>query len=117
MALVRTVDETAKVDLSDGHEIVGASKQLLIGPGDGAPTFAVRLFTLVPGGHTPQHSHPFEHGVVVLSGRGELAAQGEVHQLTEGSVAYVLPDEVHRFRNTGQDPFRFLCVVPRHVEG
>ncbi|MFO8033913.1 MAG: cupin domain-containing protein [Candidatus Bipolaricaulota bacterium] len=116
MALVRRTDEVAAVDISDGTDVVGATKQLLIGPGDGAPTFAVRLFTLAPGGHTPDHTHPFEHGVIVLEGQGELVTQEQVYSLSPNTAAHVSPDEQHRFRNTGQGPFRFLCVVPRHVE-
>jgi len=116
MATVRNASEAAQVDMSDGREVVGATKQLLIGPQDGAPTFAVRLFTLAPGGHTPHHKHPFEHGVFVVEGQGELAAQGRVHPLNPHTVAHVAPGEEHQFRNTGQGPFRFLCVVPRHVE-
>ncbi len=116
MATVRRVDEVTPVDLSDGQEVMGAVKQLLIGPHDGAPTFAVRLFTLSPGGHTPHHQHPFEHGVFVLEGQGELATEDRVYPLTPHVVAHVAPNEEHQFRNTGQERFRFLCVVPRHVE-
>ncbi len=116
MALVRRVDEVPVADLSDGQAIVGATKQLLIGPEDGAPTFAVRLFTLAPQGHTPHHGHAFEHGVVVLAGQGELVTEEAVHVLTPTTVAHVAPGEAHQFRNTGREPLRFLCVVPRHVE-
>ncbi len=116
MALVRKTNEVPAVDLSDGQTVVGATKQLLLGPAEGAPTFAVRLFTLTPGGHTPQHSHPFEHGVVVLAGQGELVTPEAVHPLAPSTAAYVAPAEKHQFRNTGSEPFRFLCVVPRHVE-
>ncbi len=116
MATVRKTDEVLQVDMSDGRQVVGATKKLLIGPQDGAPTFAVRLFTLTPGGHTPHHQHPFEHGVFVLEGKGELAVQDELYPLSPHTVAHVAPNEVHQFRNTGQEPLRFLCVVPRHVE-
>ena len=42
--------------------------RVLIGPQDNAPTFAMRLFELAPGGHTPFHDHNFEHEVIVLDG-------------------------------------------------
>ena len=116
MAIVKRIEEVPGVDLSDGAEVVNVIKQVLLGPADGAPTFAVRLFTLGPGGHTPNHRHPFEHGVIVLEGEGELSTPDGPRPLRAGSVALVPPDEQHQFRNTGRTAFKFLCIVPRRVE-
>ncbi len=111
------VRQTSIENVSDGRHVVGATKQLLIGPEHNAPTFAVRLFTLAPGGHTPRHSHPFEHGVVVLEGMGEIDEAQASHPLEPETTVYVGPNEEHQFLNTGSVPLRFLCVVPRHAEG
>jgi len=116
MAIVKRMEEVPGMDLSDEAEVVNVVKQVLLGPTDGAPTFAVRLFTLGPGGHTPHHRHPFEHGVIVLEGEGELSCPGGPRPLKAGSVVLVPPDELHQFRNTGQSAFKFLCIVPAHVE-
>lgn len=116
MAVVKRIPEVEARDISDGVDAVNVTKQLLIGPADGAPTFAVRLFTLAPGGHTPKHSHPFEHGVLVLEGEGSLWTASGDHPLSPGTVAFVAPDEAHQFRNTGSNPFKFICIVPKHVE-
>ncbi|MGY4707790.1 cupin domain-containing protein [Candidatus Bipolaricaulota sp. J31] len=116
MAVVKRVSQVEAVDISDGTSVVNVVKQLLIGPGDGAPTFAVRLFTLGPGGHSPKHRHPYEHGVLVLEGEGELWTDSGTHRLAPGSVVLVIPDEEHQFRNTGSGEFRFICIVPKHVE-
>lgn len=117
MITIRRESDVERQDVSDGVEIVGATKQLLISPQDGAQSFAVRLFSLSHGGHTPRHTHPFEHGVVVVEGRGELVTPDDVHTLTPGTVAYIPPNEEHQFRNVDTEPFRFLCVVPSHAEG
>lgn len=116
MAKVMKVEEQRAIDLSGQPGVVGVTKRLLIGPGDGAPTFAVRLFTLAPGGHTPHHAHPFEHGVVVLSGRGEVLTPEGPQSLSPGTFAYIPPGEEHQFRNTGEEELSFLCVVPKEVE-
>ncbi len=116
MAIVKRIEDVPAQDLSDGVEVVAVTKRVLLGPGDGAPTFAVRLFTLGPGGHTPRHSHPFEHGVLVLEGEGELWTEGGSHPLAPGTVALVAPDERHQFRNVGKAPFKFICIVPAAVE-
>jgi quercetin dioxygenase-like cupin family protein len=112
---VKRFDAVPSKDMSDVQGVVGVQKQVLIGPADGAPTFAIRRFQIAPGGHTACHRHPFEHGVVVLEGEGEVVTQG-AHPLGAGSVVFVPPNEEHQFRNVGQSLFRFLCTVPRHVE-
>ncbi len=93
---------------------VGCTVRWLVDEGDGAPNFAMRQFEVAPGGHTPKHHHPYEHEVYVLSGRGEVLQGDTPHPIKPGDVIYVAPDEVHQFRNTGQEPLRFLCLVP-HV--
>jgi len=90
----------------------GCTVRWLLSSADGTPNFAMRQFEVAPGGHTPRHSHPFEHEVYVLCGNG-VAMEGDVeHPLSEGDVIFVEPDEEHQFRNTGGAPMRFLCLVP-----
>jgi len=113
---VKRIEDVPEIDLSGTGDVMGARKRVLIGPADHAPTFAVRLFTLEPGGHTPHHSHPFEHGVIVLEGEGEIVTDQGPKAIGAGTVAFVPPNERHQFRNTGEAPLRFLCIVPRHVE-
>lgn len=116
MLVVKQVNEILAKDISDGEEVVGIMKQVLIGPADLAPTFSIRRFSIAPGGHTAHHSHPYEHGVVVLAGVGEVLTENGVHGLREGSVVFVPPHEKHQFHNPGPNHFTFLCVVPADVE-
>ncbi len=78
----------------------------------GAENFAMRMFEFQPGGHTALHRHPWEHEVYVLEGRGMLLSGGERHELREGVVAYVPPNEPHQFRNVGSSTLRILCLIP-----
>ncbi|HEY5765719.1 MAG TPA: cupin domain-containing protein, partial [Candidatus Deferrimicrobiaceae bacterium] len=48
----------------------GVTIRVLMGENVGAPTFTMRHFEVAPGGSTPYHSHPWEHEVYVLSGKG-----------------------------------------------
>jgi len=116
MAVVKRIEEVAAQDLSHEVDVVNVTKQVLLGPQDGAPTFAVRLFTLGPGGHTPKHAHPFEHGVLVLEGEGELWTEAGSHPLSPGTVAFVAPDERHQFRSGSKGVLKFICIVPAQVE-
>ncbi len=86
--------------------------RLMVGRVDGAPNFSMRHFTVEPGGHTPRHSHDYEHEVYVLEGAGRIEQAGEFRDLRSGDVVYVQPNNLHQFVNTGDGPFRFLCLVP-----
>lgn len=90
----------------------GCSMRQLVSAADGAPNFAMRQFEVAPGGHTPLHSHPYEHEVFVLDGEGTVREGDQEHPITKGDVIYVAPDDVHQFRNTGAGPLKFLCLVP-----
>lgn len=90
----------------------GCTVRWLVGQNDGAPNFAMRQFEVAQGGHTPRHSHPYEHEVFVLEGSGVVLEGDQEHPLNAGDVVFVKPDEVHQFRNTGTQPLKFLCLVP-----
>lgn len=84
----------------------------LISKEDGAPLFAMRLFIIKPGGHTPLHTHDNEHEVFILEGEGTVWKEGEDVPFTQGTAVFVPPGEKHRFRNTGTGDLRFICMVP-----
>jgi len=113
------VDRAAKVNsqsvMMDGAN--GCSVRWLINDTDGVPNFAMRQFAVEPEGHTPKHSHPYEHEVYVLSGSGIVLEGDEEHPIAAGDFIYVRPDEIHQFRNTGTAPLTFLCMVPHIPEG
>lgn len=90
----------------------GCTVRWLVGQQDGAPNFAMRQFEVAVDGHTPRHSHPYEHEVFMLEGEGLVLEGDQTHPLKAGDVVFVAPDEVHQFRNTGQAPLKFLCLVP-----
>jgi quercetin dioxygenase-like cupin family protein len=95
----------------------GCAVRWLVGEKDGAPNFAMRQFEVAPGGHTPKHSHDYEHEVFVLDGEG-IVLEGETeHPLKAGDVIFIQPNDVHQFRNTGGKPMTFLCLVPNSATG
>jgi len=96
----------------DMEGVQNAVKRQILGPQDGTPLMALRVFTLAPGGYTPYHHHPFEHLNVVLEGQGVLRRADGESPLTTGAVALVLPDEMHQFKNSGDTNFSFVCLVP-----
>ena len=96
----------------EGDGIKGVTMKLLVGRDDGAPTFAIRHFSVEAGGYTPRHQHPWEHEVLILEGSCEFECNGESTQLAKGDGLYIPSNDMHQFRNTGTQSLEFLCIVP-----
>ena len=88
----------------------------LIGADVGAPNFAMREFEVAAGGFTPHHSHPYEHEIFVLEGSGIAVEGTDEHPIKAGDTIYVAPNDVHQFRNTGDGPLKFLCLIPNSAQ-
>ncbi len=96
-------------------EVDGAKSvriQWLISKEDGAENFAMRMFELQPGGHTPLHTHPHEHEVFIIEGHGIFVYEGEEHPFEAEHVIFVPGGKEHRFRNTSNSILRLLCIIP-----
>jgi quercetin dioxygenase-like cupin family protein len=78
-----------------------------------APHFYMRFFDIAPGGHTPKHSHEWEHEVYIITGSGRIALQDRDVSIKEGDAVLIEPDELHQFVNTGDSSLQMICVIPR----
>lgn len=96
-----------------GEHAPGVSIRWLIDePHDGAPNYALRLFEIAPGGHTPDHVHSWEQENYVLEGEGRVLLGDTWHVIKPGDVIFVPADTRHSYENTGDEPFKFLCGIP-----
>lgn len=78
----------------------------------GAERFAMRLLEMESEGHSPLHTHAWEHELFILEGEGvALDGSGE-RKLRPGDAVYVQPNEKHQFKNNGKKTLRFLCLIP-----
>jgi len=108
--LIRNINEVEDAPVPmDG--VKGVRMALMVGREDGAPNFALRSFRVEPGGHSPHHSHDYEHEVYIVDGAGEVLLDGAYRPIKQGDVVYVPADEEHQFR-AGDAGLRFLCLVP-----
>jgi quercetin dioxygenase-like cupin family protein len=114
---ITRLEETEKTRMNmDGAKEVW--KQIPIAKADGTPNFSLRVFTVMPGGHTPYHTHPFEHLNYVIDGQGAVVmANGHERPVNKGDFILVLPDEKHQYKNTAStDPLVIICGVPKEYE-
>ena len=95
----------------------GVYKQIPISRANGTPTFSFRVFTIEPGGHTPYHTHSFEHLNYIIEGRGAVLLQDGEHSIKKGDFTMIPPGEKHQYRNASKDkPFIMICAVPKDYE-
>jgi quercetin dioxygenase-like cupin family protein len=108
--VIRNIDqvEGKPVDMAG---VKGVKMSVMVGREDGAPNFALRQFRVEAGGHSPFHSHDYEHEVFVISGGGTVHLEGAERPIRAGDVVYVPADQEHQFK-AGGEGLRFLCLVP-----
>lgn len=108
--LIRNINDTQgkPVDIAG---VKGVNMAVMVGREDGAPNFALRSFRVEAGGHSPRHSHDYEHEVFIVDGGGTVLLEGKEHGIRPGDVVYVPADEEHQFK-AGEKGLRFLCLVP-----
>ena len=110
MIVKKISDVPAKpVDMEGADKV---NMRLLLSEDDGATNFRMRLFEVEKGGCSPYHTHDYEHEVLILEGEGELKGKNIQHPLRRGDVVFVVPNEEHQFRNVGENPLKFICLIP-----
>lgn len=87
-------------------------KQSLIGPEQGWEGWVMRLFTLSKDGYSPRHIHAWPHINYIVDGKGILFLEGKEYPVEKGSTAYVPSNALHQFKNSGNEDFVFICIVP-----
>ena len=100
-----------------GEEGPRGTKQIVLGPDDGAPNFAMRVFHIDPGKASAEEEHPHDHGVLILGGRARVLLGAEQHEVEAGDIVWVAPNEHHQFANIGEGTLSFMCVVAPWGEG
>lgn len=107
MTVKRTKDVEAK-NVAAGKD---TRIQVLISSQEG-PNFALRKFSMLPGGGMPRHTNTVEHEQYVLRGEASITIADQAHQVKAGDVVFIPEGAVHSYENTGTEPFEFLCIIP-----
>ena len=110
--VVRPAEEVEK-------QVVGAGRatamQVLVGPGEGAPNFALRRFIMGEGGGMPFHTNEVEHEQYVLRGRARVRIGDEYHEVGPDHTLYMPAGAPHSYEVL-EAPFEFICVVPNRAD-
>jgi quercetin dioxygenase-like cupin family protein len=79
----------------------GVIVRTVIGQPDGAPNFSMRVISFKTDGATPSHSHPWEHEVFILKGKGTVEVDGKSVPLKPGDVVFIPGNSEHCFHSDG----------------
>jgi quercetin dioxygenase-like cupin family protein len=110
--LIRNIRDAARTRVEMAG-VSGVTMAVMLGREHGAPHFALRQFVVEPGGHSPRHSHDYEHEVYVVEGSGTVLLNGKENEIKAGDVVYVPADHEHQFRARDDGAgLTFLCLVP-----
>jgi quercetin dioxygenase-like cupin family protein len=89
--------------------------QVLISAQEG-PNFALRKFSMQPGGGMPLHTNTVEHEQYVLRGHARIGIEGAEYEVSAGDVVLIPAGAPHFYQNIGEEPFEFLCIIPNQPD-
>ncbi len=87
------------------------ARQVLLGPDDGTPNFALRRFVMGEGGGMPRHTNTVEHEQYVLRGRARISVGEEIYDVGADDALFIPAGMPHSYEVV-EAPFEFICVVP-----
>jgi len=105
---VKRIDSVISETVQSG---VGVTKKVLISHEE-APNFAMRCFEIQPGGSMPNHTNQVEHEQYVISGSAKIGIGEEIFEVKKDDIVFIPANTPHWYRNSGDEPFIFLCLVP-----
>jgi len=111
MANTPSVKHAADVPAQPVTAGTATTRQMLIGPDEG-PHFALRRFTMQPGGGMPPHTNTVEHEQYVLRGSASVGIGDQVHEVRAGDVVFIPAGTPHWYKAHAGEPFELLCAVP-----
>ncbi len=100
----------------EAKDAEGGSSKLnvrwLITKETGAENFAMRLFEMEAGGHSPLHSHNWEHEVFILEGEGLVVGGKEERKFKAGDAIFIHSNQKHQLKNNNKNACKLLCLIP-----
>lgn len=88
----------------------------LLSAEQGVPNFEMRCFEIKKGGKTRFGSHPYEHEVLVLEGKGVLNSGEKREEIKPYDAIYIAPNEPHQFVNDSEEILKIICLIPKGKE-
>jgi quercetin dioxygenase-like cupin family protein len=105
---IKHAEDVEKKNVAAGKD---TTIQVLVSAQKG-PNFALRKFSMKPGGGMPRHTNTVEHEQYVLRGHAKIGIGDDTIEVNAGDVVFIPEGAVHFYDNIGDEPFEFLCIIP-----
>jgi quercetin dioxygenase-like cupin family protein len=115
MEIKMTVKHSNEVEAQNVAAGKDTTIQVLISSPEG-PNFALRKFSMLPGGGMPLHTNTVEHEQYVLCGHARIGIGNEIYEVKQGDVVFIPEGVPHFYENVGDGPFEFLCIIPNKAD-
>lgn len=120
--IVRNIEDVGAIRIKElqyqgkSREVKGTSVRWMVhsdlGGEEYKHNFALRYFTVDPGGSIPMHSHDYVQAGFILSGELIVTTGKEERKVGPGDVVYIYSHEPHEFRNPSQtEGATFTCII------
>jgi quercetin dioxygenase-like cupin family protein len=109
---IRNFHKVEKRDAYVRDKAKGVSLRVAIAEEDGAEELTMSVYEVDPGGHTPLHSHPWEHAVFVIQGKGKVVDGKRECVLEKNDVLFIPKNQKHQIKNSGEQELILISVVP-----
>lgn len=77
----------------------------------GARHFSMRHVRIEPGKSPSPHTHPEDHQMFFLEGKGFVESGSEVVKVKRGTFVFIPGGTAHAVKNSGRVPLEFICCV------
>lgn len=112
---INSIKKAKEVPITLGN-VKDITIRWLLPPEVGTPNFEMRYFEIKKGGYCREETHPWEHEVLVVKGKGIVRGKDEEKVVEVGDAIFIAPNELHQFRSTEEEDFGFICVIPNGAE-
>ncbi len=92
--------------------VPGVMARRLVDEPTGSGAVTIGELEMQPGGKLPLHKHRVEEVLIVRSGRGRFELDGELSEITEGTVVLIPGNKPHSLANEATDPLRIYFIYP-----
>ena len=117
MVIIKNIREIKEYDVKEtyGQETEGVTIRWISEKRTGGKEylhhFALRYFIIKPGGYIALHQHPWEQEIIITKGRLQITGSKNDRIIEKDDVAYIAGNEEHGFKNIGDKPGEFYCII------
>jgi quercetin dioxygenase-like cupin family protein len=106
------IEHSKILDNFDSKSVKNLEIRLLLGEEAGSENYLMRYFKLGKDGYTPLHRHDWEHLNFFVKGKGIVYVDGKEYEVKPGDTVRIAPNELHQYKNAGEENFEFICLIP-----